>query len=217
MRSSAAYIVLVLVLVATGAVSWFAGKSEERVAAAEYNFVTLRYERAADELQEATRAGIFDPLVRRISPLASNETAAARYWSGDYESLNGSDDPSIKLLEANAEYRALRRAGGQWQQVVTRLDTIAKKYGDVIRAEPNNEDAAYNYEFVLRLRSIVATAKQPLAPTDPTASGLSVHGVPGAPPEESDAKKFKMIVPMLPDERQEAEEAGRAGRKVRKG
>jgi len=100
---------------------------------------------------------------------------------------------------------------------VTRLDTIAKKYGDVIRAEPNNEDAAYNYEFVLRLRSMVATAKQPLMPTDPMSAGLSVHGVPGAPPEESDAKKFKMIVPMLPDERQEAEEAGRAGRKVRKG
>jgi hypothetical protein len=149
--------------------------------------------------------------------VAGDESATAQYWIGDDEALTASDDPAVKLLAANAEYRALRRAGGPWQAAVGRLDAIAKRYAEVIRLQPDNEDAAYNYEFVLRLRSTLATSKQALVPTDPASSGVTVHGIPGAPPEETDAKKFKMIVPMLPDERQEAEEAGRAAKKIRKG
>ena len=217
MKSVGGYITLVVLLVVAGGISWFASKSEGRLAAAEYSLVTLRYDRAATELKEATSPGLLDPVVRRLSPVAGDESAAAQYWTGDDEALNTSDDPAVKLLAANAEYRALRRSGGPWQAAVGRLDAIAKRYADVIRLQPDNEDAAYNYEFVLRLRSTVASARQPLAPLDPAGSGITVHGVPGAPPEESDAKKFKMIVPMLPDERQEAEEAGRAARKIRKG
>jgi hypothetical protein len=167
-------------------------------------------------LQDATRPGLLDPVVRRLSRVSGDESAVAAYWTGDDERLNNSDDPAVKLLAANAEYRALRRAGATWQAAVGRLDAIAKRYADVIRLQPDNEDAAYNYEFVLRLRSTIANSRQGLVATEP-APGLTVHGVPGAPPEETDAKKFKMIVPMLPDERQEAEEAGRAARKIRKG
>ena len=217
MKSVGGYITLVILLAAAGGVAWFAGKSEERLAAAEYSLVTLRYDRAATELQEATSPGLLDPLVRRLSPIPGDEAASAQYWTGDDESLAASDDPAVKLLAANAEYRALRRAGASWQAAVGRLDAIAKRYADVIRLQPDNEDAAYNYEFVLRLRATLVASKQALVPSDPAATGLTVHGVPGAPPEESDAKKFKMIVPMLPDERQEAEEAGRAARKIRKG
>jgi hypothetical protein len=217
MKSVGGYITLVVLLVAAGGVAWFAGKSEERLAAAEYSLVTLRYERAATELREATTPGLLDPVVRRLSPIASDETASAQYWTGDDEELDSSEDPAVKLLAANAEYRALRRTGAPWQAAVGRLDAIAKRYADVIRLQPDNEDAAYNYEFVLRVRATIAGSKQALVPADPAATGLTVHGVPGAPPEESDAKKFKMIVPMLPDERQEAEEAGRAARKIRKG
>src|SRR5262245_36531448 len=216
MKSVGAYVTLVIVLVVAGGIAWFASKSEERLAAAEYSLVTLRYDRAATELQDATRPGLLDPLVRRLSPVASDESATAQYWTGDDEALSSSDDPAVKLLAANAEYRALRRNGAPWQAAVGRLDAIAKKYADVIRLQPENEDAAFNYEFVLRLRSTLAGSRQALVPAEP-AAGLTVHGTAGAPPEETDAKKFKMIVPMLPDERQEAEEAGRAARKIRKG
>jgi hypothetical protein len=216
MKSVGGYITLVVALVVAGAIAWFAGKSEERLAAAEYSLVTLRYDRADSELQDATRPGLLDPVVRRLSRVSGDESAVAAYWTGDDERLNNSDDPAVKLLAANAEYRALRRAGATWQAAVGRLDAIAKRYADVIRLQPDNEDAAYNYEFVLRLRSTIASSRQGLVATEP-APGLTVHGVPGAPPEETDAKKFKMIVPMLPDERQEAEEAGRAARKIRKG
>jgi hypothetical protein len=217
MKSVAGYVVILLILLAAGGLLWFAGRSEERLAAAEYSLVTLRYERAAAELDAATRAGILDPLIRRISPVTSDEPASAHYWFGDYEGLSTSSDPALRLLATNADYRALRQTGGPWQTVVGRLDAIAKRYADILRTEPGNEDAAFNYEFVLRLRTTVATVRKPLVGDEASDGGVTVHGIPGAPPEESDAKKFKMIVPMLPDERQEAEEAGRAARKLRRG
>ena len=217
MKSFATLLVISLILAATGALLWFAGDVERRRAAAEYTFVTLRYDRAVEELDAAAGASLLDPVLRRLSPGAADERAAARYWSGDYQSLTTSDDPSLKLLAANAEYRALRNSGGPWQTVVGRLDAIAKRYADVLRTQPESEEAAYNYEFVLRMRAGVMKGRQPLVAGDSAFDALTVHGQVGAPPQDSDAKKFRMIVPMLPDERQEAEEAGRSGQKVRKG
>ncbi|HUE90452.1 MAG TPA: hypothetical protein VMO26_30575 [Vicinamibacterales bacterium] len=216
MKSVASLMVVVVLLTLAGTVLWFASRAEARMAAAEYALVTLRYERAAEELDTARGSGLFDPLVQRVGG-APTDSATARYWSGDYEALAESEDASRRLLAANAEYRLLRSTGGTFQSFVARLDSIAKQYAEVLRTEPDNEDAAYNYEFVLRLRRAAMTAKQTIPGLDPAAGGVTVHGVPGAPPPDSDAKKFKMIVPMMPDERQEAEEAGRAGRKMRKG
>jgi hypothetical protein len=215
-KSVASLVIVVVLLVAAGAVLWFASESEASVAAAEYALVTLRYERAAQELDAARGRRVLEPLIARVSGVAT-DSATARYWSGDYQALAESDDTRLKMLATNAEYRTLRSTGGTYQAFVARLDSIAKRYADVLRTDPENEDAAYNYEFVLRLRRSIMTAKQNIPGLDPGVGGLTVHGVPGAPPQDSDAKKFKMIVPMMPDERQEAEEAGRAGRKVRKG
>jgi hypothetical protein len=217
MKSLASLLILVVALVLVGGVLWYAGKNEEQLAAAEYSFLTLRYETAATQLDEAAGSSLLRPLLSRLGVASGNERASAQYWLGDYEGLALSDDPALKLLAANAEYRALRTAGGQWQAVVARLDSIAKRYADILRTDPDSEDAAYNLEFIVRVRAAMVAAKKPLPANDPADSGLTIHGWPGAPPEEMDGKKFKMIVPMLPDERQEAEEAGRAGRKVRKG
>jgi hypothetical protein len=216
MKSVASLIVLVLVLTLAGTVLWFAGLAEARMAEAEYALVTLRYERAVEELDGARGSGLLDPLVQRVGG-APTDSATARYWSGDYEALAEASGGALRLLAANAEYRMLRSTGGTVQSFVARLDSIAKQYAEILRAEPDSEEAAYNYEFVLRLRRAAMTAKQAVPGLDPAAGGITVHGVPGAPPPDSDAKKFKMIVPMMPDERQEAEEAGRAGRKIRKG
>lgn len=217
MKSLSASLTLAVFLVAIGGALWLLGQREARLAAAQYTFVTLRYETAADQLEAAGRASLLDPLFRRLGARDGVEHTTAQYWMGDYATVAGADAPALRQLATNADYRSMRAAGGTYQAVVARLDSLAKRYADVLRNEPGNEDAAYNYEFILRLRAAAMMAKQPIPPRDPADSGLTVHGVPGSVPEESDAKKFRMIVPMLPDERQEAEEAGRAGRKSRKG
>jgi hypothetical protein len=97
------------------------------------------------------------------------------------------------------------------------MDNLVKQYAEIIREDPSNTEAAFNYEYVVRLRAVFAQRKLPVPPYDVHANGMTIHGFAGAPPEEADMKKFKMIVPMRPDERLEAEKAGKGTTKVRKG
>jgi len=220
MKTLLGQIAIVILLLVAGAVLWAMGAAEQRLAAGERTLVTLRYEQAADELRTAAAR---NALERVIAGATGTQAAAAEserkasYWFGDYELFLDSDDPEIKMLAADASYRAMRAQGGTWQQVANKLDSIAKRYADVLRDHPENEDAAYNYEFVVRLRAAIAGARQPIAPRDLATTGLTLHGHRGGPPEGSDLKRFKMIVPMRPDERMEAEQAGRGAQRTRKG
>jgi hypothetical protein len=221
MKSVAAQVVLVILLVVAGYVLWTIGAAEQRLAAAERTLATLRYDAAAEALETAAATNAAERVIADVTGMADDAASTKRtvaYWLGDLEQfLERNDDPALKMLAADASYRALRAQGGTWQSVTTRLDAIAKRYADIVREQPDNDDAAYNYEFVVRLRAAVATAKQAIAPLNLDNTGLTIHGHRGGPPEGSDAKKFKMIVPMRPDERMEAEQAGRGAQKIRKG
>jgi hypothetical protein len=220
MKSVVAQLMLVLLLVAGGTVLWTVGAAEERLANAEQTLATLHYDQAAQELETAAATNAVGRIIADTTGLANQAVETRRrasYWLGDVDQFLQSDDPAVKMLAADASYRALRAEGGTWQAVTTRLDAIAKRYADILREQPDNEDAAYNYEFVVRLRTAVAAARRPIAPLSLDDTGLTVHGHRGAPPEGSDTKKFKMIVPMRPDERMEAEQAGRGAQKIRKG
>jgi len=190
-KSSIAQLLIAVLLLVGGAVLLARGNREQQIAEAERALLTLRFDRAA--ANERTRA-------------------SAEYWRGNYEAVPTDADA---LVAANASYRAAMAPGGSAKEVVGRLDSVIKQYADVLRNEPGNEHAAFNYEFVVRLRAAIAARGQPLPAAEDTNATL--HGIVGAPPPGKDMKQFKMIVPMRPDERQEAEEAGRAARKVRKG
>jgi hypothetical protein len=207
--------VIAIILVAAGAILWRSSEHERRLAAAERDLVTLKYDDAA--------AAAAQPGGRLAAMLPMSTTGAdakalastAGYWRGDYDAAI--ENPDAKLLAANAQYRKLREQGGSWQAVVGRMDNVVKLYAEIIRENPNNAEAVFNYEYVVRLRAVFAARKQPVPPIDGHSAGLTIHGFAGAPPEQSDMKKFKMIVPMRPDERLEAEKAGKGTTKVRKG
>lgn len=217
MKSSSwfAQLIIVIVLVVSGAVLWRASEHERRIAAAERDLVTLKYSDAA--AAAAQPSGRLADLMPFSSAKTEQKSLAstAGYWSGDYE--KAIENPDAKLLTANAAFRKAREQGGSWQAVVGRLDSVVKLYAEILRDNPNNEEAAYNYEYVVRLRAVLAQRKLPVPPFDNRLNGLTIHGMEGAPPEEAEMKKFKMIVPMRPDERLEAEKAGKGTTKVRKG
>ena len=191
-RHIAVQLLTSLLLLVIGAVLWARGGTADRLAAAERALVTLQYGRALD---------------------AAATSAAARYWSGDYADVRADEDP---LLAANAAYRAAVAPGGSAKELVTRLDQVVKQYAEVLRKDPQNEDAAFNYEFVARYRAAIATRGVAIPPVDDDGT-LTPHGHAGAPPKGTSQQQFKVLVPMRPDERREAEEAGKAGRRVRKG
>ena len=218
MRSSTwfAQAIIALLLLAAGAILWRSSEMERRLAAAERDLVMLRYSDAATGAQQpgGRIASLMPGAGRSSADRKSVETTAA-YWRGDYEAV--ADNTDAKLLAANAAYRNMRKAGGSWQAVVGRMDTLVKQYAEILRDDPNNMEAAFNYEYIVRLRQVIAARKQPVSPVDASDAGLTIHGFAGAPPEEADMKKFKMIVPMRPDERLEAEKAGKGTTKVKKG
>ena len=216
MRSSSWFgqLLIVVVLLAAGAILWRTSESEHRLAAAERDLVTLQYESAAAQAQGPGRIARLLPGNDRLAADARSVNDSAAYWQGDYDTVASNTD--AKLLAANAAYRTLRKQGGTWQAVVGKMDSVVKSYAEILREEPGNAEAGFNYEYIVRLRAVLAARKQPVAPYDASAT-LTLHGFEGAPPEESDMKKFKMIVPMRPDERLEAEKAGKGTTKVRKG
>lgn len=217
MKSSSwfAQLIIVILLVVAGAVLWRASEHERRIAAAERDLVTLKYADAA--AAAAQPSGRLADLMPFSTAKTEQKTLAstAGYWTGDYD--KAIENPDAKLLAANGAFRKAREQGGSWQAVVGRLDTVVKQYAEILRDNPNNTEAAYNYEYVVRLRAVLAQRKLPVPPVDAKINGLTIHGMEGAPPEEAEMKKFKMIVPMRPDERLEAEKAGKGTTKVRKG
>ena len=207
--------VIAILLVGAGAILWRSSEYERRLAAAERDLVTLKYDdAAAAAAQPGGRLANLMPGSHATADAKSLESTAG-YWRGDYD--KAIENPETKLLAANAAFRKVRESGGSWQAVVGRLDGVVKQYAEILRENPANSEAAFNYEYVVRLRAVLAARKQVVPPVDAKAAGLSIHGYEGAPPEESDMKKFKMIVPMRPDERLEAEKAGKGTTKVRKG
>jgi len=218
MRSSTwfAQALIALLLVAAGAILWRSSEMERRLAAAERDLAMLRYADAATAAaQPGGRLAAFMPGAGRSTADAKTLETTAGYWQGKYDAV--AENPEAKLLAANAAYRNMRKAGGSWQAVVGRMDSLVKQYAEILRENPANAEAVFNYEYVVRLRAVFAARKQPVPPLDGKSAGLTIHGFAGAPPEESDMKKFKMIVPMRPDERLEAEKAGKGTTKVRKG
>jgi hypothetical protein len=216
----ATQILLSILLLIAGAALWAAGNAQRQLASAERTFVTLRHERAITEFEAVASGGLLRFLPEMLGgggALARERLNAAQYWLGDYGAFTDSEDESLHRLAADASYRAARREGGAVQQVASRLDDAVKRYADILRADPNNIDAAYNFEFVQRMRASVMASRQKIPAGDLPASQLTIHGITGGPPADSDTKKFRMIVPMRPEERLEAEEAGRAGQRIRKG
>ena len=58
MKSVASLVIIVVLLTLAATVLWFTSQSEQRLAAAEYALVTLRYDRAAEELDAARGRGV---------------------------------------------------------------------------------------------------------------------------------------------------------------
>lgn len=215
MRALVGYLIVAAALAGAGAVLWSGSSLERRVAAAERDLVTLRYQEAGARAVEPPPAwSSYLPGAGRTVEDAKSLSATSKYWDGDYAGVAA--DPNSRLLAANAAYRALRQKGGNWQTVVGELDGVVKTYADVLREDPNNAEAAFNFEYATRLRAVIAARRQALKPED-SGDKITIHGGVGEVPMDAESRQFKMIVPMRPDERQEAEKAGKGATRQRKG
>jgi hypothetical protein len=242
---------LALAAIAFGAGIWSEARSARALAAAYDNLATFRFDPSRS---------IEPPLVERIGARGgSDETrrppVLAQYWLGRYASLadrqksegrsdaSEAEDADVMLVAANATFRAANLDGPLNVSHLPRIDTVLAAYAAVLKAEPDLADAAYNYEFVARLRDVAmrtpapappktdrGTARQGERPDEPPAlraaprmtlgdlpEGPTIHGRPGGPPPATRGEEFQVITPMEYGEREAQPEASPGGKLPRKG
>ena len=237
MKSVIVYLVVAVLFVVGGRVLFGASRLEERTVEAQEMLLTLRYgdlEGAYEELRaEASDGAVVPRLSQALASSLREQQATARYWLGAYRRLTperdaagalAESDPVLLQLGAHAAYRAAQQSPDQ-VAAVKRIDDIVRGYADVVRATPGDETAAWNFEFVSRVRATLAQSKQPAFPEPATGglagdlpAGQTLHGTPGAPPEGADMKQFKVVVPMRPDERKQLPQGASEGeRRKRRG
>lgn len=237
MKSIAAGIILAVLLFAGGALSFQESRHARRLAEAHERLATLQYTDEADMAQDATVLDKLPPPLGIDPGTETRHQATVSYWLARYTSLTETTnaakgpaptDSTLLFLAANAAYRTSAPQSKDTKAVVARLDQVVQAYADVLRRDPNLTDAAFNYEFVVKLRDRIAkgpskNAKDaPKAPTAPDVSvdlptGPTVHGRPGGPPEGESMSDFKTVTPMRYDEREEQMDPGRGQKLQRKG
>ena len=232
MRRVAGVLVLAVVFFAAAALSFAEARLSRLMADAHRRLATLRYDRA-DEVGEDA-APIRQLAWASVASEAERHRTTVRYWRAEYDELTplttamrtSVHDSSVLLAGANALYRASHTESADRKTVIDRLDTVMQAYAEVMRSDPAAVDAAYNYEYVVRLRDALAKAKGPIrrepksdaseASVDLPA-GPTVHGRPGGPPADMPMNDFKTITPMRFDEREEQAQPGRGGVQRRRG
>jgi len=225
-------LLIAVVLVATAWLSWSESRLTARIADARQQMATLEF--AIDDTLTPA-ASVSDYLPGGDGSLAGDIRrirATVAYWIGGYdevmEAKNQELDPDVLLTVANAAFRSSERdRRAPQQQQVQRLDGVLQAYASVLKASPRHADAAYNYEYVSRVRDAVASRVAGKGTPAPVAvvrrqsgdlpDGNTIHGRPGGPPPEAKAEEFQVIAPMEYGDREAQPEATPGGKIQRKG
>jgi len=227
-------IIIALMLLAAGGLVRQAARVERQLAGAETRLATLQPDAADSEY-----AGVVEALgpaadlpVLGTALVADIQEARAKiaYWRGDYASVPSQEaeltdpgtSPDLVFLAANAKFRTVvgRRSG---QEGAQDLDGVLRVYTMLLKRDPSHQDGAFNYEYVVRLRNIVARTRprsgdaQGAAGSKSQPPPPSVHGDQGAPPSDDTSDSFNVIVPLRPEERGELMKAGSGAARQRKG
>jgi hypothetical protein len=206
--------------------AFFVSRREARLSwnesSAWQQLVTLQFDAAADD---AAPDSAWLPSAAGAAPDARRREATVAYWLGRYDDLversGGAADPDVLFVSANAAFRAARRGRPLGPDAARQLDPVLQAYGRVLQSVPRHADAAYNFEYVVRLQDQLRVMRgSPPAENRNAAGeggpveirefpqGPTVHGLPGGPPPEIRAEDFEILRPRDVGER--AAEPGQA-------
>jgi hypothetical protein len=198
-----------VLLIVLGGVTWRAAGVADAAAQVHEQMATLQSSAAATGV---SIPGWLTPLATLLdSDVAAHDIVAA-YWSGDYRSLADRDrsvtanQADVLLMSANAALRRAQREAAGRPLTSERLDQILQAYAAVLKNSGVDGDAAYNYEYIARLRDAAARAKPRSEPPSRTPvrnprpgevpDGPTIHGRPGTHPPATKGEEFEVLTPM---------------------
>jgi hypothetical protein len=231
MKTVVTRVLIAAVLIVAAWLSWSESRLTADLADARQAMVTFDYA-TAGAVTAGTTLSDYLPGDRTLSEEVRVTKSSVAYWLGRYDAVAGDDndegaDAAILLAAANAAYRQSQRDPATGPAAVQRLDGVLQAYAAALKASPGDGDAAYNYEYVARIRDQVARSPQgklAKAPAAPAAvmggdlpAGPTIHGAPGAPPPEAKMEELQTIMPMEYGDREAQPEATPGVRRERKG
>jgi hypothetical protein len=234
MKGIAGYVVGAIVLAVLGGVCLGASRLDRQMGRAQQTLLTSDYGAADASLQVVER---YYEYARRVpwvgdGPVNDVRTrrAALSYWQRKYGALAPADrtDPvtdvaagnvPLQVIIADAVYRDGQPRSKDRTTTLQMLDSSIDAYrvvlSNALRPEdaPYAEEAAYNYEYVVRLRGEIVSGRRRALPPPGDDSTLGVEGNPEDPTFENEFKKY---VPLEKEERDNAD-PGKFPPPVRKG
>ena len=193
MRTVINYVVVAVILGGVAAVALTASRIDRRVARAEQQMATLEL-----DAPDTTYAELSEYL------------DFADY--ADTTSAEVTGNLPLQFIVANAAYRAGVNAEAEREEVLRAIDGAIDVYLGVLQESPDHPDAAYNYEYLIRLRAdIAAGADIPMGSVNP-------NGREGESPEDGALEEIKIYVPVQQDVDPEMDESPTlgAGQGIRK-
>lgn len=231
MKTAFRYLITAAILAAVAAAVAAAGRIDRRVARAEQRIATFAFDDAEAAYAELERtldvAGFVPGVFGGARADLEARRAALRYWRGDYAGLLADHadasapgvtaNPALQFVLAAAAARAALDPGADREQALRALDGAIDVYLGVLQDSAGQDsaghlDAAYNYEYLVRLRADLAAGAEM-----PAARG-SRHGREGEAPEEGALEEIEIYVPVQRDVDPEMDESPTlgAGERIRK-
>jgi hypothetical protein len=228
MKGILGYVFVAFVLALAGTVCLAAGYLNRDMAHAQQDVMALKYDGAdktfaitehyleyASSLPGIGEGPLYDVRTRR---------AEIRYWQGQFEAISspqpesgsgtGTENISLQLVAAHAGYRAGRLKAKDKQATVQAVDAAMQSYLAILKNTTRQEDAAYNYEYLARLKEELLNGRADFrvvkAQADP-------NGLSGSLMSRGDGAQFKTRIPLQNEERDKAAGAGKIPPPKKKG
>lgn len=229
MKSVSAFLVAAALFAIVGFGALTAARLQRHMADAQERIATQQYDGAQESLDAAEGylefarwlPGVGDDALKQVRA----RKAALLYWRGDYEGVLPAqaepvaavdeENAELQLVVANAAYRASLARAKERADTLQALNEAVNGYAIVLKNDTWAEDAAHNYEYVVRLRDEVAKGRRPPTPQPEQGADL---GEGGAPTPATTTQGFEIYIPLEGNERTPASgEAGKAEANKRKG
>lgn len=210
MRKLAVYLVsILLVLAISGSLALY-GLYEFRTARALELFVAFDFKSADGIYQSLENSLDYGRRMPILLDKWENELkisrARVKYWEKNYSELvdNGDDgqdqekeDPNFRFLRANASYKNVETEKDR-KNLLEGIENALNGYIYTIRKDSEHFNAAFNYEYLLRVRSDMAKNKK--LNGEPSSSNQSLHGQKGQQAQGDGEAKIKIHIPLTGEE-----------------
>ena len=230
MKGITGYLLSAIALAVLGGALIVASGLDRDVATAQEHVVAQKYEDVEPAYEKAEKYYDYASHIPGVGEGPANDIrtkhATLHYWQKDFAAVIpqqtdavGSvpaDNPDLQLVVANAVYRTAQSKMKDKETTMAGLDQGILSYVTVLKNSPRNEDAAFNFELLVRLRDELDKGKRKPGPAEMVMKGPD--GAAGAPPTiDSSMSEFKIYIPLESQERQDQGVAGKASAGKRKG